>query len=140
MDKYSGWRIFLIFLAIVALVIISVTSVNAATPKPYVPPTPSQPSGFGALIAGFFNKVLENKGGGGSWWDNLFGNKPSIYSQTMCDPTRPGYNKNGVLDVSCGGTGAGVCNPFACDPNKPEYNMCGDKGFPCRCGDPDAVC
>lgn len=134
----KGLKIFLIIFAVVAIIIISAVAVNAMTPKVYQPPTP-QPAGLEGLLAKIFGQLFQSKNGGGSWWENLFGGK-SDYEKNNCDKDKKGYNKNGVLDPSCGGVGSGVCDPFECDPKKPEYNMCGDKGFPCRCGDPLAVC
>lgn len=81
-------------------------------------------AGFGAAIASTLQQALKS-----DWWKNLF-NKDSDYAKTNCNPNRAGYNKNGILDPSCGG-GANACDPFACDPNRAGYNMCGDRGFPC---------
>ena len=134
----KGLKIFLIIFAVVAIIIISAVAVNAMTPKVYQPPTP-QPAGLEGLLAKIFGQLFQSKNGGGSWWENLFGGK-SDYEKNNCDKDKKGYNKNGVLDPSCGGVGSGVCDPFECDKNRPEYNMCGDKGFPCSCGSPLAVC
>lgn len=135
----KGVKIFLIIFAVVAIIIISAVAVNAMTPKVYQQPPQPQPSGIEGLLANIFGQLFQSKNGGGSWWSNLFGGK-SDYEKNNCDKDKKGYNKNGILDPSCGGVGSGVCDPFECDPKKPEYNMCGDKGFPCRCGDPLAVC
>lgn len=96
-----------------------------------VPPPP----GLGGALAGVLAGVLK-----GDWWKNLLSGK-SDYAIENCDPNKKGYNKNGILDPSCGAT-TGACNPFACDPNRPGYNMCGDAGFPCTCGSetPQTIC
>lgn len=112
-----------ILLAFVVIGILYLIFKPADTTAPPQAPPATPPSGFGKGFADILSQIP-------NIWKSLFGNKPSNYSQTMCDPEKIGYNKNGVLDPSCGG-GAGSCNPFLCDENRPGYTQCGDKGFPC---------
>lgn len=101
-------------LAIAALVIS-----NKKQPPIYPGGPPAPKPAFGAALANILAQALQ-----GDWWKDLFGK--SDYAKKNCDPNKKGYNKNGILDPSCGAT-TGACNPFECDPNKPGYDMCGDR-------------
>lgn len=129
----KGWKIFLVVLAILVFLFLAYLAWQAIQNqgKEGAPP----PTGLAGVLGNLVNSFLQPKEGSGNtsyectWWKKMW-NTCSDYSLNNCDPDRKGYNKNGVLDPSCGG-GTGACNPFQCDPNREGYNMCGDKGFPC---------
>lgn len=127
-------NIVLLALLGLALLIGTIALVKGSKTPPITPANPNpQPKGFGKALGELISGATI-----GGWLKGLFGGN-SNYSKANCDPDREGYNKNGVLDPSCG-AGAGACNPFECDPNNLGKNMCGDAGFPCACGDPNALC
>lgn len=37
----------------------------------------------------------------GAFLSNIFGGKPKTYQTTACDPSRPGYNVDGLYDNNC---------------------------------------
>lgn len=53
---------------------------------------------------------------------NLFG--PKSPEVVQCDPSRPGYEKDGTPNPNCGKDYTG-CELGKCDPNRSGYDECG---------------
>lgn len=83
--------------------------------------------GLGLLVVGilvavyfaFFHKKKDK--------DQTTGNNSSGPLPSHCNPNRPGWNKYGYQDPTCGDEPAEI----PCDPNRPGWNMEGNPDFNC---------
>lgn len=66
---------------------------------------------------------------------SILGNILGVFTGGQCDPSNPGFTKNGTRDTKCDTNATSsyvnTCDPNTCDPNNPGYDMCGNFKMGC---------